>query len=188
MGFSLRKKELFLNVFKKINFQAFFTTKLRKGRGEGLKALVDCPLEKKSFPQQTLFLQKRQREALVAASLLHVVGDMSGPVEMTDYQLYSRALSQQDMKQYTACNLNEKQVYTVMQSDRNSLKTDTFHKLTTYEPHVSINSEQIITFAVHEFGRVGVFRIKIRSLVQKFYPLEKCQLSNCSYLIASHCI
>ena len=29
------------------------------------------------------------------------------------------------------------------------------------------NSEQIITFARHEYGRVWVFRIKIRSLVQK---------------------
>ena len=32
------------------------------------------------------------------------------------------------------------------------------------------------------------FRIKIRSLVQKLQPLEKCQVSNCSHLIASHCI
>ena len=29
-------------------------------------------------------------------------------------------------------------------------------------------------------GRVGVFKIGIRSLVQKLWPLEKCQFSNCS--------
>ena len=37
----------------------------------------------------------------------------------------------------------------------------------------------------HEYGRVGVFRIQIRSLVQKF---QKCQFSNCSHLVASHCM
>ena len=57
--------------------------------------------------------------------------------------------------------------YTVMQSDRNSSKTDTFHGPITYEPHVYTSFEQKITFARHENGRVGVFRIKMRSLVQK---------------------
>ena len=38
-------------------------------------------------------------------------------------------------------------IYTVMQSYRNSLKTETFHKPTTYEPHVKTSSEQIKTFA-----------------------------------------
>ena len=46
--------------------------------------------------------------------------------------------------------------------------------------------EQIITFTRHEYGRVRVFRNKMRSLVQKLKPLEKCQFSNCFYLIASH--
>ena len=43
------------------------------------------------------------------------------------------------------------------------------------------------TFARDECGQVGVFNIKIRSLVQKLLRLEKCQFSNCSHLIASHC-
>ena len=43
-----------------------------------------------------------------------------------------------------------------------------------------------ITFAVHEYGRREVFRIKMRSLVQSS-KLEKCKFSNCSHLIASHC-
>ena len=30
--------------------------------------------------------------------------------------------------------------------------------------------------------------MKIRSSVQKLKQLEKCQFSNCSHLIASHCI
>ena len=57
--------------------------------------------------------------------------------------------------------------YTVMQSDRNSSKTDTFHKPTTYELHAYTSSDKMITFARNKYGRVGVFRIKIRSLVQK---------------------
>ena len=57
--------------------------------------------------------------------------------------------------------------YTVMQSDRNSSKAETFHNPTTYEPHIAKHSDQIITFARHEYGRVEVFRIRIRSLVQK---------------------
>ena len=78
-------------------------------------------------------------------------------------------------------------LYTVMQSDRNSSKTDTFHKPITYKRHVQTNNEQKTTFARHEYGRVGVFRIKISSLLPKLQPLEKCQFSNCSHLIASHC-
>ena len=46
-----------------------------------------------------------------------------------------------------------------MQSHRNSSKTDTFHGPTTYELHVYKSSEQITTFARHEYGRVGDFRI-----------------------------
>ena len=57
--------------------------------------------------------------------------------------------------------------YTVMQSDQNSSKTVTFHKPTTFEPHVQTNSEEIITVARYEYGQVGVFRTKIRSSVQK---------------------
>ena len=64
-----------------------------------------------------------------------------------------------------------------MQSDRNSFQ----------EPHVLTNSAQNITFARHEYGRVRVIRIKMRTLVQKLQPLEKCQFLNCSQLIASHC-
>ena len=78
--------------------------------------------------------------------------------------------------------------YTVMQSDRNSQKTDTFHKPITIERHVQTNNEKKTTFARHESGPVGVFGIKIRSLLPKLQPLEKCQFSNCSHLIASHCI
>ena len=54
-----------------------------------------------------------------------------------------------------------------MQSDRNSWKTDTFHEPITFEPYAKTSFEQIITFAKHEYGRVEVFRINIRSLVQK---------------------
>ena len=54
-----------------------------------------------------------------------------------------------------------------MQSDRNSSKTGHFHKPTTYELHVYTSSEQIATFARHEYGRVGVFRIKTRLLGKK---------------------
>ena len=78
-------------------------------------------------------------------------------------------------------------MYNVMQSDRNSSKTDTFHKPITYKRHVQTNNEQKTTFASHEYGRVGVFRIKISSLLPKLQPLEKCQFSNCSHLIESHC-
>ena len=53
------------------------------------------------------------------------------------------------------------------QSDRDSSKTDIFHKPTTYEKHVHTSYEQKIKLARHEYGRVGVFRIKMRSLVQK---------------------
>ena len=57
--------------------------------------------------------------------------------------------------------------YSVMQSDLNSSKTDTFQEPTAYEPYVYQRSKQMITFARHEYGRVGVFIIRIRSLVQK---------------------
>ena len=74
-----------------------------------------------------------------------------------------------------------------MQSDRNSLKTDNFHKPTTYEPHVQTSFEEKKAFPIHEYGRLGDFRIKMRSLIQKLQPLKKCQFSNCSHLIVSHC-
>ena len=75
-----------------------------------------------------------------------------------------------------------------MQSDRNSSKTETFHVPTAYEPHFQTSSEQIITFAGHKYGRLGVvFIIKIIPLVQMLQPFKKCKLSNCSHLIASHC-
>ena len=89
---------------------------------------------------------------------------------------------------FVVYNLLSLYVYSVMQSDRNSTKTDTFHKPITYKRHVQTNNEQKTTFARHEYGRVGVFRIKISSLLPKLQPLEKCQFSNCSHLIASHCI
>ena len=54
-----------------------------------------------------------------------------------------------------------------MQSDRKSLKTDIIYEPITYEPHVKTSSEQIITYSRHEYGRVGVFKIKIESIVQK---------------------
>ena len=41
-----------------------------------------------------------------------------------------------------------------------------------------------MTLARHEYGRVAVFRIKMRFLVQKLWPREKCQFSNCSHLFA----
>ena len=77
-------------------------------------------------------------------------------------------------------------IYSVKQSDRNSSKTDLFHKPATYEP-VQTSSKQNITYTSNEYGRVKVFRIKIKSLVLKLQPLEKCQFANCSHLIASHC-
>ena len=46
-----------------------------------------------------------------------------------------------------------------MHRSRNSSKTN--------EPHVQTNSEPIITFARHKYGRVRVFKIKIGSIVQK---------------------
>ena len=58
-------------------------------------------------------------------------------------------------------------MYSVKQSDRNSSKMDLFHKPTTYEQHVYTSFKQKITFAWHEYGQVGVFRIKMRSSVQK---------------------
>ena len=81
-------------------------------------------------------------------------------------------------------------LYTVMQSDRfkNSSKTGPFHEPTTYKPHVQTSSDLIMTFARYEYGRVEVFRTKIRPLIQKLQSLKKCQFSKCSHLIASHCI
>ena len=55
-----------------------------------------------------------------------------------------------------------------MQSDGNGYEKDTCREPTTREPQVYTSSEQLITFARHEYGQIGVFRIKIRSLVQKF--------------------
>ena len=53
----------------------------------------------------------------------------------------------------------------------------------SYEQHAQTVSKQKT-----EYGQVGVFRIKMKSLGQKLQPLEKCQFSSCCHLIASHCI
>ena len=50
--------------------------------------------------------------------------------------------------------------YSVMQSDRNSSKTDSFHEPTTYNPDIQTSYEQITTFARHENGRVGFSDIR----------------------------
>ena len=55
----------------------------------------------------------------------------------------------------------------MMPSDRNSMKTDTFHEPTTYEPYAKTSCAQLIDFARHTGGQVGFFRIKMRSLVQE---------------------
>ena len=52
-----------------------------------------------------------------------------------------------------------------MQSDRHRPKTDTFNEPTAYEPNVWTISELRITFARHEYGRVGDFKIKMKLLV-----------------------
>ena len=39
--------------------------------------------------------------------------------------------------------------------------------VTVQKPHVMTNSEEMKTFARHEYGRVRVFKIKMRSLVHK---------------------
>ena len=44
---------------------------------------------------------------------------------------------------------------------------DLFHKPMAYEQHVQTSSKKKIIFIRHEYGQVGVFRIRIRSLVQK---------------------
>ena len=41
----------------------------------------------------------------------------------------------------------------LMQSDRNSSKSGTFHKPTTYKPHFYTCYEQIVIFVRHEYGR-----------------------------------
>ena len=46
-------------------------------------------------------------------------------------------------------------------------QSDLFHKPTTYEQHVQTSSKQKITFPRHEYGHVGVFRIKIKPFFQK---------------------
>ena len=62
-------------------------------------------------------------------------------------------------------------IYSVMQSDRNSLKTDPFNEPTAYETNVQATYEQTITFARHEYGQVGAFKIKMKLLVQQLQPL-----------------
>ena len=54
-----------------------------------------------------------------------------------------------------------------MQLDRYSSKTEAFHGPTINEPVDLTSSEMILIFAIFEYGREGVFRIKKRSLVQK---------------------
>ena len=51
--------------------------------------------------------------------------------------------------------------YSVMQSHRNSSKTETFYESTTYDPNDKTSSEHKFTFARHKYGQVGVFRIKM---------------------------
>ena len=77
--------------------------------------------------------------------------------------------------------------YSVMQSYWNSSKSDTFYESTTNDPHVQISYDQIITFAWHKYGRLGVFRTKMWSIIQNLCALEKWQFPNCSHLFASHC-
>ena len=55
-----------------------------------------------------------------------------------------------------------KQNYRVMQSDRNSPKPTLFIRLQSMT-----RTERTITLARQKYGRVGLFMIKIRSLVQK---------------------
>ena len=55
--------------------------------------------------------------------------------------------------------------YIVMQSDRNRLKTDTSHEPITYEPNQSLGQKK--SYARHEYGREGVFKIKMRLIFQK---------------------
>ena len=58
-------------------------------------------------------------------------------------------------------------MYSVMQSDRDSSKMDTFHEYAAYESHDQTTFEQIINFARHDYEQVGVFKIKMKLLVQK---------------------
>ena len=66
-----------------------------------------------------------------------------------------------------------------------TVRTDTFHEPTTFKLDVWASSEEIKTFARHKYGREGVLRVKMRSLVMKLQSFEKCQFSNCSHLFAS---
>ena len=68
-------------------------------------------------------------------------------------------------------------LYSVKHSDRNRSKTDFFLKPTTCTQHVWPRYEQKITFARHDYGRIGVFRIQMRSFVQELQPLKKCPFS-----------
>ena len=91
---------------------------------------------------------------------------------------------------YFATSLTSIQITNILHCDAirsEQLENGPFHEPTTYEPHIQTSSKQILTFAGHEYGRVEVFKIKKRSLVQKLQPLEKFQFSNVSHLIASHC-
>ena len=51
-----------------------------------------------------------------------------------------------------------------MESYRNSSKTCTFYEPKDYDTlaHIETIYEQMITFAIHEYGWVGIFKIKIR--------------------------
>ena len=67
-------------------------------------------------------------------------------------------------------NPENKQIFSVMQSYRDSSRMKTLKKLATYEAQVkiSLSFEQQITFARHKYGRVEAFRIKMGYLVHKF--------------------
>ena len=58
--------------------------------------------------------------------------------------------------------------FCVMQSNRNGSKIDTFHERKAYESHMLrqvLNKQK--SFARHKYGQAGVFKIMMRSLVQK---------------------
>ena len=76
-------------------------------------------------------------------------------------------------------------VYSVIQSDRNSSKTNTFHRPTTYEPHVKTFSKGKITYARHEYGRVGLFKIKmsLEVIASRKGSIFKMFLSDCCALL-----
>ena len=75
-----------------------------------------------------------------------------------------------------------------MQSDRNGSKTDTFYEPTTHKLHVWTSYETIITFARHKYELLGVFTLKMGSMIIGVKVMDsKSLFFNCSHLIASLC-